>query len=40
MRNSIKRACAIGALAVQDAGDSDGYPTRPELEKFMGVNNG
>ncbi|AYE37258.1 sugar kinase [Companilactobacillus zhachilii] len=40
IKNAVKRACAIGALAVQDAGDSDGYPTRMELDKFMGVNNG
>lgn len=40
IKNATKRACAIGALAVQDAGDSEGYPTRFELEQFMGVNNG
>lgn len=36
---SVKRACAIGALAVQNSGDSDGYPTRIELDDFMSVNN-
>lgn len=35
MEASVKRACAIGALAVQSAGDSDGYPTRNKLEEFM-----
>jgi len=31
---AVKRACAIGALAVQSAGDNDGYPTREELKEF------
>jgi 2-dehydro-3-deoxygluconokinase len=35
IETSVKRACAIGALAVQSAGDSDGYPTRNKLEEFM-----
>lgn len=30
----VKRACYIGARAVTVAGDSDGYPTREELENF------
>lgn len=32
---SVIRANAIGALAVQSAGDNDGYPTREELDLFL-----
>jgi 2-dehydro-3-deoxygluconokinase len=32
---SVLRGNAIGALAVQSIGDSDGYPTRTELEQFI-----
>jgi 2-dehydro-3-deoxygluconokinase len=35
IEESAKRATAIGALAVQVAGDNEGYPTREELERFM-----
>lgn len=35
LEQAVQRACAIGAFAVQSAGDNDGYPTRPALEKFM-----
>jgi 2-dehydro-3-deoxygluconokinase len=33
---SVRRGCAIGALAVQNPGDNDGYPTREKLNEFMG----
>jgi len=32
---ALKRANAIGALAVQSPGDNDGYPTRPQLDQFL-----
>jgi 2-dehydro-3-deoxygluconokinase len=35
VKDSVKRGTAIGALAVMSAGDSDGYPNRQELERFM-----
>ncbi len=35
----MHRACAIGALAVQSAGDSEGYPTRQELMDFYKSRN-
>ncbi len=35
---AVKRACAIGALAVQSSGDNEAYPTRSELEDFMKNN--
>lgn len=31
---AVHRACAIGALAVQSAGDSEGYPNREQLSEF------
>ena len=34
LKAAVRRACAIGALAVQYAGDSEGYPTHEQLEKF------
>ncbi|NHI77735.1 sugar kinase [Lactococcus petauri] len=34
LKVAVHRACAIGALAVQSAGDSEGYPTRQELMDF------
>lgn len=34
IEEATKRACAIGAMAVQSAGDSEGYPNREELEDF------
>lgn len=36
---AVHRACAIGALAVQSAGDSEGYPTRQELMDFYKSRN-
>jgi 2-dehydro-3-deoxygluconokinase len=36
---AVKRACAIGALAVKTPGDNDGYPTRKELKAFYQKNN-
>lgn len=38
IRESIKRACAIGSLAIQAYGDNDGYPNMSELSKYMKVN--
>ncbi|MCH3964921.1 MAG: sugar kinase [Clostridium sp.] len=35
VEDSVKRGTAIGALAVMSEGDSDGYPDRQQLEKFM-----
>ncbi|KPD00704.1 2-dehydro-3-deoxygluconokinase [Geobacillus sp. BCO2] len=35
IREAVLRGNAIGALAVQTEGDSDGYPTRPQLESFI-----
>ncbi len=34
LKEAVKRACAVGALAVQSSGDSEGYPTKEELEAF------
>lgn len=34
INQAIKRACAIGALAVQSYGDNDGYPTHAQLNEF------
>lgn len=31
---ALKRACAIGAMAVQVMGDNDGYPTPAQLQAF------
>ncbi|MFT9098647.1 sugar kinase [Liquorilactobacillus sp.] len=38
LSNAILRGNAIGALAVQSSGDSDGYPTREQLDSFV-INN-
>lgn len=38
IESAVKRACAIGALAVQSAGDSEGYPDNEQLEQFMEEN--
>lgn len=38
LSEAVRRANAVGALAVQSAGDSDGYPTREELELFLKEN--
>jgi sugar/nucleoside kinase (ribokinase family) len=35
IREAVTRANAIGALAVMSPGDSDGLPTRMQLEKFI-----
>lgn len=35
LKSSVVRACAVGAFAVQSAGDSDGYPTREVLDGFL-----
>lgn len=34
LKQAVRRACAIGAMAVQSYGDSDGYPDKNQLEKF------
>ncbi|WP_203641417.1 sugar kinase [Levilactobacillus andaensis] len=34
LRESVKRGCAIGALAVMSPGDNDGYPTPTQLADF------
>lgn len=34
LSDSVKRGCAIGALAVMSPGDNDGYPTPVELDSF------
>lgn len=34
LKEAVKRACAVGALAVQSSGDSEGYPAKEELEAF------
>lgn len=36
---AVHRACAVGALAVQSAGDSEGYPTRNQLIDFYKSHN-
>ena len=36
---AVHRACAIGALAVQSAGDSEGYPNRKQLSEFYNRQN-
>lgn len=35
LKEAVIRANAVGALAVQSAGDSDGYPTQEELARFL-----
>ncbi|MGM0260356.1 sugar kinase [Enterococcus sp. AZ102] len=35
LKEAVIRANAVGALAVQSAGDSDGYPTKEELDTFL-----
>ena len=37
IREAVLRGNAIGALAVQSEGDSDGYPTRQQLEQFINI---
>lgn len=38
LKEAVIRANAIGAMAVQSAGDNDGYPTREQLELFLKEN--
>ncbi|MDR0299473.1 MAG: sugar kinase [Streptococcaceae bacterium] len=38
LEDAVRRACAIGAIAVQSSGDNDGYPTREELVEFLNKN--
>lgn len=40
LQDAVKRACAIGAIAVQFPGDNDGYPTPTQLAKFLQLNEG
>ncbi len=35
LTEATQRGCAVGALAVQSAGDSTGYPNRGQLEEFL-----
>ncbi|ADF39815.1 sugar kinase [Priestia megaterium] len=35
LTQSVRRANAIGALAVQSPGDNDGYPTEQQLQRYM-----
>lgn len=35
IEEAVRRGNAIGALAIQSPGDSDGYPTRERLVKYM-----
>lgn len=34
LKEAVKLACAVGALAVQSSGDSESYPTKEELKAF------
>lgn len=34
LKEAVKRACAVGALAVQSSGDGEGYTTKEELKAF------
>ncbi|WP_139008502.1 sugar kinase [Lactococcus lactis] len=34
LKEAVKLACAVGALAVQSSGDSEDYPTKEELKAF------
>ncbi|MDR0297145.1 MAG: sugar kinase [Streptococcaceae bacterium] len=34
LKESVRRACAIGAMAIMTPGDNDGYPTAEQLEAF------
>lgn len=38
IEDAVRRACAVGAMAIQSAGDNDGYPTREALIKFINEN--
>lgn len=35
MEDAVRRACAVGAMAVQSPGDNDGYPNKEELIHFF-----
>ncbi len=35
LTQSVRRANAIGSLAVQSTGDNDGYPTEQQLQRYM-----
>lgn len=35
LNEATKRGCAVGAMAVQSAGDSTGYPTPTQLQNFL-----
>ncbi|MGG0460020.1 sugar kinase [Priestia aryabhattai] len=35
LTQSVRRANAIGSLAVQSPGDNDGYPTEQQLQRYM-----
>jgi 2-dehydro-3-deoxygluconokinase len=39
IEDAVRRACVIGALAVTQAGDNTGYPTREELQKHISQYN-
>lgn len=39
IKEAVIRGNAIGALAVQSSGDSDGLPSREELERFLNLYN-
>lgn len=38
IKEAVRRGNAIGAMAVQAAGDNDGYPTSKQLEHFLQTN--
>ncbi|TYC49081.1 sugar kinase [Weissella muntiaci] len=38
IKEAVRRGNAIGAMAVQAAGDNDGYPTSKQLEHFLQAN--
>ena len=35
LEDAARRGAAIGAMAIQVAGDNEGLPTREKLEAFM-----
>ncbi len=35
LTQAVRRANAIGSLAVQSPGDNDGYPTEQQLQRYM-----
>lgn len=38
--DAVQRGCAIGAMAVTNHGDNDGYPTPAQLQKFYATHSG